>query len=130
MSFPKKTLADWEKLAQKDAGEVPLSSVTWNTPEGIAVKPLYTAEDLEKLEDTNTLPGFAPFIRGPRATMYAGRRPHINYMVGFQDHVLVVLYYQDSVTQVAQVFERVNEALIIALVQADARLIQDVHYVH
>ena len=71
--FPKKTLADWEKLATKELRERPLSSLDWTTPEGIVVKPLYTAADLENLETVGALPGFPPFTRGPKATMYAGR---------------------------------------------------------
>ena len=67
--FPKKTLADWEKLAAKELRDKPVSSLDWVTPEGIVVKPLYTAADLENLETTGTLPGFPPFTRGPKATM-------------------------------------------------------------
>jgi methylmalonyl-CoA mutase len=75
----KKTIHDWEALAKKELkGEVP----AWHTPEGIAVKPLYTAEDLKNV-DTATLPGFAPFTRGPRATMYAGRPWTIRQYAGF-----------------------------------------------
>ena len=47
--------------------------LTWRTPEGIDVKPLYTAADLQGLEHLDALPGFPPFVRGPRASMYAGR---------------------------------------------------------
>ncbi len=82
--FPKKTLADWQKLATKDVGEgASVDALTWQTPEGIAVKPLYTAEDLEKLEHVNSLPGFAPYMRGPRATMYAVRPWTIRQYAGF-----------------------------------------------
>ena len=66
--FAKKTLADWEALAVKDTGGLPSGSLTWETPEGLKVKPLYTAADLEGL-GVDTLPGFPPFLRGPRATM-------------------------------------------------------------
>lgn len=89
MSFPPKTLADWQKLAGKDLGkdkagnEVPLESLNWETPEGFTVKPLYTAADLEALEDTDTLPGFAPYTRGPRATMYAVRPWTVRQYAGF-----------------------------------------------
>ncbi|MCP3861908.1 MAG: methylmalonyl-CoA mutase, partial [Aestuariibacter sp.] len=55
----------------------------WDTPEGITVKPLYTDGDLESLEHTNTLPGFAPYVRGPMATMYAGRPWTIRQYAGF-----------------------------------------------
>ncbi|MFV3130544.1 methylmalonyl-CoA mutase [Niveispirillum sp. KHB5.9] len=82
--FPTKTLADWEALAAKDAGkDAQLSDLTRTTAEGLAVKPLYTAEDLEGLETTGTLPGFAPFVRGPRATMYAVKPWTIRQYAGF-----------------------------------------------
>jgi methylmalonyl-CoA mutase len=56
---------------------------TWHTPEGIPLKTLYTAADLENLPLTDTLPGISPFIRGPMATMYAGRRWTIRQYAGF-----------------------------------------------
>jgi methylmalonyl-CoA mutase len=81
--FPKKTLADWEKLAAKELRDKPVSSLDWTTAEGIVVKPIYTAADLEKLETVGSLPGFPPFMRGPKATMYAGRRWTIRQYAGF-----------------------------------------------
>ena len=81
--FPKKTLADWEKLAAKELRDKPLESLNWTTPEGIVVKPLYTAADLENLETAGALPGFAPFLRGPKATMYAGRPWTVRQYAGF-----------------------------------------------
>ncbi|MBL6613486.1 MAG: methylmalonyl-CoA mutase [Reyranella sp.] len=81
--FPKKTPADWEKLAAKELRDKPLSSLDWMTPEGIAVKPLYTAADLENLESVGSLPGFPPFTRGPKATMYAGRPWTVRQYAGF-----------------------------------------------
>lgn len=82
--FPTKTLADWEALAAKDVGAgASLSDLTRTTAEGLSVKPLYTAEDLEGLETTGTLPGFAPFTRGPRATMYAVKPWTIRQYAGF-----------------------------------------------
>jgi methylmalonyl-CoA mutase len=81
--FPKKTLADWEKLAAKELRDKPLDSLDWTTPEGIVVKPLYTAEDLEGLETAGALPGFPPFLRGPKATMYAGRPWTVRQYAGF-----------------------------------------------
>ena len=84
MTFPPKALNDWQKLAQKDVGEgKTVDSLTWQTPEGINVKPLYTADDLEHLEYLNTMPGFAPFVRGPRATMYAVRPWTVRQYAGF-----------------------------------------------
>ena len=81
--FPKKTREDWEKLATKELRDKPLSSLDWTTPEGIVVKPLYTAADLEGLETVGTVPGFPPFTRGPKATMYAGRPWTIRQYAGF-----------------------------------------------
>ncbi|MEA1652408.1 methylmalonyl-CoA mutase [Nitrospirillum sp. BR 11164] len=79
--FPEKTLADWQRLAAKEFGADPEGLVR-ATPEGIAVKPLYTAADLEGLE-LQTLPGFAPYTRGPRATMYSHRPWTIRQYAGF-----------------------------------------------
>ena len=81
--FPQKTLADWDKLAAKDLGaDGDLSKLTWKTPEGLDVKALYTAADLEGLE-LDTLPGFPPYTRGPRATMYAVKPWTIRQYAGF-----------------------------------------------
>jgi methylmalonyl-CoA mutase len=78
----KKMLSDWAELAQKELRTSP-ETLTWQTPEGIAVKPLYTAEDLDGAGHLGSLPGFAPFTRGPRATMYAGRPWTIRQYAGF-----------------------------------------------
>ncbi|MBY3177707.1 methylmalonyl-CoA mutase [Rhizobium leguminosarum] len=78
----KKTLSDWAELAQKELRTSP-ETLTWQTPEGIAVKPLYTAEDLDGAGHLGSLPGFSPFTRGPRATMYAGRPWTIRQYAGF-----------------------------------------------
>ncbi|MDE3060919.1 MAG: methylmalonyl-CoA mutase [Pseudomonadota bacterium] len=78
------SLSNWKKLAQKDIGEGKmLDDLTWHTPEGIDVKPLYTAADLEKLQDIDTLPGIAPYVRGPRATMYTVRPWTVRQYAGF-----------------------------------------------
>ncbi|ANH07737.1 methylmalonyl-CoA mutase [Shinella sp. HZN7] len=77
-----KTIADWEALAEKELKASP-ETLTWQTPEGIAVKPLYTAADIEGIDHLASLPGFAPFVRGPRATMYAGRPWTIRQYAGF-----------------------------------------------
>jgi len=60
-----------------------IETLSWMTPEGIKVKPLYTAEDLEGMESANTLPGMAPYVRGPMATMYTGRPWTIRQYAGF-----------------------------------------------
>ena len=73
----------WVKAAAKSAPGGDAAALTWMTPEGIPVKPLYTAADLKGLEYTDTLPGFAPFLRGPQATMYAVRPWTIRQYAGF-----------------------------------------------
>ncbi|BCW87875.1 Methylmalonyl-CoA mutase [Alphaproteobacteria bacterium SO-S41] len=77
-----KTIDDWKKLAEKELKASP-DTIVWKTPEGLDIKPLYTAEDLEKIEGVNTLPGFMPFTRGVRATMYAGRPWTVRQYAGF-----------------------------------------------
>ncbi len=79
----KPSVADWQELATKELRGKPLEGITWNTPEGIPVKPLYTAADTEGLAHVNSLPGFAPFVRGPKATMYAGRPWTVRQYAGF-----------------------------------------------
>ncbi|MBS0345579.1 MAG: methylmalonyl-CoA mutase [Proteobacteria bacterium] len=82
-TFPQPDLAAWNKAAAKSAPEGDVAKLNWVTPEGITVKPLYTAADLEGLKYTNTLPGFEPFLRGPQATMYAARPWTIRQYAGF-----------------------------------------------
>ncbi|MBU2956718.1 methylmalonyl-CoA mutase [Paracoccus sp. 1_MG-2023] len=79
----KPTLQDWRALAEKELKGRDPDSLTWDTLEGIAVKPLYTQADTEGLDHMNSLPGLAPFTRGPRATMYAGRPWTIRQYAGF-----------------------------------------------
>ena len=76
-------LGDWEAAANRELRGRELSDLTWHTAEGLDIKPLYTAEDLAALDDLNTLPGFGPFLRGPRATMYANRPWTIRQYAGF-----------------------------------------------
>jgi len=78
----RKTVKDWETLAEKEL-KAPPETLVWHTAEGIDVKPLYTAEDLEGIGHLDSLPGFKPFVRGPRATMYAGRPWTIRQYAGF-----------------------------------------------
>jgi methylmalonyl-CoA mutase len=73
----------WAALAAKELKGVSPESLTWHTLEGIAVKPLYTAEDVAGLPHLGSLPGFAPFTRGVKATMYAGRPWTIRQYAGF-----------------------------------------------
>jgi methylmalonyl-CoA mutase len=76
-------LEKWAALAAKELKDKPLSSLTWHTPEGFDVKPLYTAADLEGFEAAETVPGLDPFLRGVRATMYAGRPWTVRQYAGF-----------------------------------------------
>ncbi|MBE9637827.1 methylmalonyl-CoA mutase [Salipiger mangrovisoli] len=74
---------DWRQLAEKELrGRTP-EDLTWHTLEGIEVQPLYTAEDTADLPHMGTLPGFGPFTRGVKATMYAGRPWTIRQYAGF-----------------------------------------------
>ena len=83
-SFKKKTLKDWQELVSKELrhGQNP-DSLTWNTPEGIKIKALYTQEDLEGLLHIDNYPGFPPYTRGTKATMYTGRPWTIRQYAGF-----------------------------------------------
>ena len=77
------TPEEWLDQAQKELRQRPVNDLIWETLEGIPIKPLYTAADVEALSDTDTLPGQKPFIRGPRATMYANRPWTIRQYAGF-----------------------------------------------
>ena len=76
-------LVDWQKAVAAETKGAGADSLVWKTPEGIDVKPLYTSADLENLEAVDSLPGFAPYLRGPKATMYAGRPWTIRQYAGF-----------------------------------------------
>ncbi len=76
-------LAQWHKAAAKSAPGGNVEALNWVTPEGIVVKPVYTAADLKTLQYADTLPGFAPYVRGPQATMYAVRPWTIRQYAGF-----------------------------------------------
>ena len=73
----------WQTLAEKELRGKPLDSLNWDTPEGIAVKPVYTADDLDGLDHMGGMPGINPYTRGPRATMYTGRPWTIRQYAGF-----------------------------------------------
>ena len=76
-------LQKWKELSAKQLRGKALEDLQWDTPEGIRINPLYTAQDLEGMAHVNTLPGFAPYVRGPMATMYAGRPWTIRQYAGF-----------------------------------------------
>jgi methylmalonyl-CoA mutase len=77
------SLAAWTKAAAKSAPGGNVEALNWQTPDGISVKPLYTAADTQDLPYANTLPGFEPYLRGPQATMYAVRPWTIRQYAGF-----------------------------------------------
>jgi methylmalonyl-CoA mutase len=77
------SLADWERAAAKAAPGGDLRALHWRTAEAIDVKPLYTQADLQGISHLDSLPGFAPFVRGPQATMYASRPWTIRQYAGF-----------------------------------------------
>ena len=81
--FAAASLEAWTKAAAKSAPGGDVNALNWVTPDGITVKPLYTAEDTASLPYANTLPGFEPYLRGPQATMYAVRPWTIRQYAGF-----------------------------------------------
>ena len=74
---------EWNKIAEAELRGRALDDLTWNTLEGIDVKPLYTQDDTAELDHLGTIPGKAPFTRGVKATMYAGRPWTIRQYAGF-----------------------------------------------
>jgi len=97
--FANPTRADWEALAGRELGGRSSESLTWQTPEGIAVKPLYTAADLDQLEHVPSLPGLPPFVRGPRATMYANRPWTVRQYAGFSTAEESNAFYRQNLAQ-------------------------------
>jgi methylmalonyl-CoA mutase len=95
-------LAAWQKAAAKSAPGGRVEARNWVTPEGIVVKPLYTAADLQGLPHTDTLPGFAPFVRGPQATMYAVRPWTIRQYAGFSTAEESNAFYRRALAAGAQ----------------------------
>ncbi|MCB1259923.1 MAG: hypothetical protein KDB33_05960, partial [Acidimicrobiales bacterium] len=79
------TLDEWRELAARELRGADPDDLVWATPEGIAVKPVYTRADLADVPaaQLDELPGFEPFVRGPRATMYANRPWTIRQYAGF-----------------------------------------------
>lgn len=95
-------LPAWQKAAAKSAPGGRVDALDWVTPEGIRVKPLYTAADTRGLPYTDTLPGFAPFVRGPQATMYAVRPWTIRQYAGFSTAEASNAFYRKALDAGAQ----------------------------
>src|SRR6266571_4039019 len=94
-------LSDWEALAKAELKGKLLGNLDWQTPEGITVKPLYTVTDLEAIEAAGfpwreALPGVPPYLRGPRATMYANRPWTIRQYSGFSTAEESNRFYRDN----------------------------------
>ncbi len=102
MSDIKPTLADWEALATKQSKGLTPQDLTWKTPEGIDIKPLYTKADTDDLANADTLPGMAPYVRGPQATMYAGRPWTIRQYAGFSTAEESNAFYRKNLAAGAQ----------------------------
>ena len=76
-------LERWAQIATKERKGASLDELVWSTPEGLEVKPLYTAADVANLDFTDSIPGDYPFVRGPKATMYPGRPWTVRQYSGF-----------------------------------------------
>ncbi len=95
-------LEDWHTLVEKQMKGKTAEDLTWNTPEGIDVKALYTKADTENLDFADTLPGFEPFVRGPQSTMYAGRPWTIRQYAGFSTAEESNAFYRKNLEAGAQ----------------------------
>ncbi len=96
MNFAKPSIDDWKQRAAKELKDRSFEELIWQTPEGIEVKPVYTADDLAGLEHLSTLPGIPPYVRGPRATMYAGRPWTLRQYAGFSTAEESNRFYRDN----------------------------------
>ena len=94
--FKKPSLDDWAARAVEELKGRDVDELVLPTPEGIDVKALYTAKDLEDIEYRDELPGFAPFMRGPRATMYAGRPWTLRQYAGFSTAEESNAFFRDN----------------------------------
>ncbi|MEM7080650.1 MAG: methylmalonyl-CoA mutase [Pseudomonadota bacterium] len=86
----------WHELATKELRGTAVEDLTWQSPEGIDIKPLYTEADLEDISHTDSFPGLAPFVRGPRATMYTNRPWTIRQYAGFSTAEESNAFYREN----------------------------------
>ena len=92
----KETLYDWQNLAEKELKKNNQNkSIKWKSSDGIVYKSLYTEEDLNGLQHLQSLPGFPPFLRGPKATMYTGKPWTIRQYAGFSTAEESNKFYKD-----------------------------------
>jgi methylmalonyl-CoA mutase len=94
--FVRPTITDWEKLVRAELKGASPETLAWTTPEGIIVKPLYTKDDLAELAHLDGMPGIAPYVRGPRATMYANRPWTIRQYAGFSTAEESNIFYRKA----------------------------------
>ena len=95
-AIPVPSLEAWTQAAAKSAPGGDVGKLDWITPEGITVKPLYTKADTQLLPYADTLPGFAPYLRGPQATMYAVRPWTIRQYAGFSTAEASNAFYRQA----------------------------------
>jgi methylmalonyl-CoA mutase len=88
---------DWEKKVAEELDGASIDSLTWQTLEGIDVKSLYTADDLEEISHLDSFPGLPPYVRGPRATMYAKRPWTVRQYSGFSTAKESNKFYRDNI---------------------------------
>ena len=88
---------DWEKKVVEELDGAAIDSLTWQTLEGIDVKPLYTADDLEEISHLDSFPGLPPYVRGPKATMYAKRPWTVRQYSGFSTAEESNKFYRDNI---------------------------------
>ena len=100
--YPAADLAAWAKAAAKSVPGGRIEALDWHTPDGITVKPLYTAADTQNLAYAHTLPGFEPYLRGPQATMYAVRPWTIRQYAGFSTAQESNAFYRQALAGGAQ----------------------------
>ncbi len=90
-------LEEWRGRATTERKGRDPDELIWNTPEGIAVKPLYTEADLDGIEHLGSIPGAEPYVRGPKATMYAGRPWTIRQYAGFSTAEASNAFYRKNI---------------------------------
>ena len=89
-----KSKIDWQRLAEKELRGKSVDELDWTTLEGIKVKPVYSEEDLKEIEHLGNLPGFEPYVRGVKATMYAGRPWTIRQYAGYSTAEESIAFYK------------------------------------
>ena len=115
-AYPK----DWRQKATQELKGRTVEDLVWQTPDGLAIKPLYTQDDLEACADVASLPGFPPFLRGCRATMYANRPWTIRQYAGFSTAEESNAFYRDNlkngVTGLSVAFDLATHRAMIRII--------------